>query len=179
MAEFPHNLRCGGGWGPRPHHAYVVDPAHRSDPSGLVDRTNHLVATIPHPHRPSLLFEGFRPGVPRFGPVGSSKLAQSKALGFTHDNNNNNKKVSKIQQGPGPVRFTAVQFNPVRSTGSGKECGGTGVFLPRVAVNPGVNKKPHVNKGEKQQKKQQYAVVAKETVPIQPPELLLPQEWTY
>ncbi|XP_073002884.1 uncharacterized protein [Typha latifolia] len=165
MAEFPPNLDDGELWLPsaifadvgvclRHHHNHL--------------RRHEVTAGHPPPSRPPH-YEGFRPGWSRFGPESHGvrpvfffapvKPDQTKGLGR--------------QQFPGQFRFV-----PVRS-GLGRECGGTGVFLPRVMVNNQVKKKPNDFKGFEQRKQQQQQRQPKKGMQFQPPELSLPQEWTY
>ncbi|XP_020106438.1 uncharacterized protein LOC109722731 isoform X2 [Ananas comosus] len=102
--------------------------------------------------------------------------------GFGHERGI--RRVLVNQQGQRMVRFV-----PARSTGSGKGCGGTGVFLPRVALNNQPKKKPSVRGGcecpQQVQSAEHAAVVVgkkqQRMMPCQPPplELALPAEWTY
>ncbi|XP_042475568.1 uncharacterized protein LOC122057513 isoform X2 [Macadamia integrifolia] len=79
-------------------------------------------------------------------------------------------------------RLLPFQVNGMGTGGFGRESGGTGVFLPRLATTLDVKKKHHcVKKGEeaKQRHPIRKAVVEKHERLQSSPEVRLPQDWTY
>ncbi|MQM17943.1 hypothetical protein Taro_050924, partial [Colocasia esculenta] len=69
---------------------------------------------------------------------------------------------------------------PTMESGAGRECGGTGFFLPLYRFQSDSRRSQGRKCDGDGQKQKLYAVVAKKGMPLQPhTEVGLPPEWTY
>ncbi|KAF8403370.1 hypothetical protein HHK36_011472 [Tetracentron sinense] len=91
-------------------------------------------------------------------------------------------RVLQRQQNQVQIHFSPFQVNGVGMSGFVRESGGTGVFLPRVATTTDVRKKQIGKNGQEAQQRQhttKQVAVGKHERFQPPPEMGLPQDWTY
>ncbi|EHA8590020.1 hypothetical protein COCNU_scaffold014359G000020 [Cocos nucifera] len=191
--------------------SYLDDLAEKLAAFGLLDRSHLLRAN----HHPSNGFRFGNGSVSRFGPsveretgagkvydrfrspVAGRRVLDATAAGSRPVFPFSAAKPSQVEAfGQGRSGAMARQqlvpirgrrFVPVRTGGSVRESGGTGVFLPRVSGNEVIastKKEPNIkNGGERQRQPTGNAAMGKRGIPFHqaaaPPEMYLPQDWTY
>ncbi|XP_008784107.2 uncharacterized protein LOC103703142 [Phoenix dactylifera] len=215
MAEFPPNLDDGELWLPSEifpdvgvcHHrhrqpvaaglhsdvSYVDELAEKLAAFGLLDSSNLLLPAIRRNPHLSDRFRFASGPVTRFGPVADREAG----AGMVYDGFRSRAAARRVVAGWRPVfpfspakpaQFFGPERTvvPVRTGGSGRECGGTGVFLPRVInneVTAPMKKKSCIKDGGEQRKQLTgVAAMGMQGMPFHqapPPEMGLPQDWTY